>query len=99
MNSTTLLILLATLLAWAPCVHAGIGLITCAEAKALIENPDASKRPIVFDTRGGYKDYFRSHLPTAQHLAFDSLRGTTEGVPVQYLPDDLTKNPAPARWS
>jgi thiosulfate/3-mercaptopyruvate sulfurtransferase len=45
----------------------------------------------VLDTRGGYKDYFRSHLPTAHHLNFDTLRGTDHGVPVQYLPDDLTK--------
>ncbi|OYW77929.1 MAG: sulfurtransferase [Verrucomicrobia bacterium 12-59-8] len=71
--------------------HAEIGLISCAEAKALIENSDASKRPIVLDTRGGYKDYFRGHLPTAQHMEFDTLRGTDHAVPVQYLPDDLTK--------
>jgi thiosulfate/3-mercaptopyruvate sulfurtransferase len=71
--------------------RADIGLISCAEAKALIENPDASKRPIVLDTRGGYKDYFRAHLPTAQHMEFDTLRGTDHAVPVQYLPDDLTK--------
>jgi thiosulfate/3-mercaptopyruvate sulfurtransferase len=70
--------------------QAEIGLITCAEAKALIENADASKRPIVLDTRGGYKDYFRGHLPTAHHLEFDTLRGTDHAVPVQYLPDDLT---------
>lgn len=70
--------------------HAEIGLISCAEAKALIENPDTSKRPIVLDTRGGYKDYFRGHLPTAQHMEFDTLRGTDHAVPVQYLPDDLT---------
>ena len=62
-----------------------------ADAKKLIENPDAKKRPIVLDTRGGYKDYFRGHLPTAHHLNFDTLRGTDHGVPVQYLPDDLTK--------
>jgi thiosulfate/3-mercaptopyruvate sulfurtransferase len=84
-------LILTALLAFPLSVRAGIGLITCAEAKALIENPDASKRPIVFDTRGGYKDYFRAHLPTAQHLEFDSLRGTAQAVPVQYLPDDLTK--------
>lgn len=71
-------------------VQAEIGLITCAEAKALIENADASKRPIVLDTRGGYKDYFRGHLPTAHHINFDTLRGTNEAVPVQYLPDELT---------
>ncbi len=71
--------------------HADIGLISVADAKALIENPDASKRPVVLDTRGGYKDYFRGHLPTAHHINFDTLRGTHEAVPVQYLPDDLTK--------
>ena len=71
---------------------AEIGIISCADAKALIENPDPAKRPIVLDTRGGYKDYFRGHLPTAQHMEFDTLRGTDSiGVPVQYLPDDLTK--------
>ena len=71
--------------------HADIGLITVIEAKALIENSDAAKRPIVLDTRGGYKDYFRGHLPTAHHINFDTLRGTDAAVPVQYLPDDITK--------
>lgn len=71
--------------------QADIGLISPAEAKALIENPDAAKRPLVLDTRGGYKDYFRGHLPTAHHLNFDTLRGTDAAVPVQYLPDDLTQ--------
>lgn len=70
---------------------AEIGIISPAEAKALIESPDAAKRPVVLDTRGGYKDYFRGHLPTAHHINFDTLRGTDHGVPVQYLPDDLTK--------
>lgn len=70
--------------------RADIGLISPTEAKALIDNADASKRPVVLDTRGGYKDYFRGHLPTAHHINFDTLRGTDEGVPVQYLPDDLT---------
>ncbi|RYD30604.1 MAG: sulfurtransferase, partial [Verrucomicrobiaceae bacterium] len=36
-------------------------------------------------------DYFRGHLPTAHHINFDTLRGTDNGVPVQYLPSDLTK--------
>lgn len=84
----TFLALLALLV---PASHADIGLITPAEAKALIENPDAAKRPIVLDTRGGYKDYFRGHLPTAHHLNFDTLRGTDAAVPVQYLPEDLTQ--------
>ena len=43
----------------------------------------------VLDTRGGYKDYFRGHLPTAHHLEFDTLRGTENAVPVQYLPEDI----------
>lgn len=68
-----------------------IGVISPAEARKLIETPDAKARPIVLDTRGGYKDYFRGHLPTAHHLNFDTLRGTDHGVPVQYLPDDLTR--------
>src|SRR5262245_3342539 len=70
---------------------ADIGIISPAEAKNLIEDPDPSRRPIVLDTRGGYKDYFRGHLPTAHHLEFDTLRGTDQGIPVQYLPPDLTK--------
>jgi thiosulfate/3-mercaptopyruvate sulfurtransferase len=71
--------------------RADIGIISPSEARQLIEAPDAAKRPIVLDTRGGYKDYFRGHLPTAHHLNFDTLRGTDHGVPVQYLPDDLTR--------
>lgn len=70
---------------------AEIGIISPVEARQLIERSDASQRPIVLDTRGGYKDYFRGHLPTAHHLNFDTLRGTDHGVPVQYLPEDLTK--------
>lgn len=69
----------------------GIGLISPEEAKAAIENSDPAKRPLVLDTRGGYKDYFRGHLPTAHHINFDTLRGTDKGVPVQYLPEDLTR--------
>ncbi len=71
--------------------RADIGIISPAEAKQLIEDPDPSKRPVVIDTRGGYKDYFRGHLPTAHHLNFDTLRGTDLAVPVQYLPDELTR--------
>ncbi|MBM3980976.1 MAG: sulfurtransferase [Planctomycetes bacterium] len=71
--------------------RADVGVISPAEAKALIEHTDPAKRPVVLDTRGGYKDYFRGHLPTAHHLNFDTLRGTDNGVPVQYLPDDITK--------
>lgn len=85
------LILLAALsVATLPSLRAEIGIIAPAEAKALIENADPAKRPVVLDTRGGYKDYFRGHLPTAHHINFDTLRGTDAGVPVQYLPDDLT---------
>ena len=71
--------------------RAEIGIISPAEANKLIQAESPEKRPIVLDTRGGYKDYFRGHLPTAHHLNFDTLRGTDQGVPVQYLPDDLTK--------
>ncbi|AWM37717.1 Putative thiosulfate sulfurtransferase precursor [Gemmata obscuriglobus] len=85
------LLVVAAVLALPGAARADIGIISPAEAKKLIENPDAAKRPIVLDTRGGYKDYFRGHLPTAHHLNFDTLRGTDGGVPVQYLPDDLTK--------
>jgi len=72
-------------------VHAEIGVIAPAEARSLIAAPDPSARPIVLDTRGGYKDYFRGHVPTAHHINFDTLRGTDLGVPVQYLPDELTR--------
>lgn len=75
----------------APASRADIGIISPAAAKQLIDSADATKRPVVLDTRGGYKDYFRGHLPTAHHINFDTLRGTDKGVPVQYLPDDLTK--------
>lgn len=85
------ILVLTTFIAFSGIARADIALITCAEAKALIENPDVTKRPIVLDTRGGYKDYFRGHLPTAHHINFDTLRGTDAAVPVQYLPDDLTK--------
>jgi thiosulfate/3-mercaptopyruvate sulfurtransferase len=71
--------------------RADIGIITPADALELIEAPDPTRRPVVLDTRGGYKDYFRGHLPNAHHLNFDTLRGTDRGVPVQYLPDDLTR--------
>ncbi|WP_439631795.1 sulfurtransferase [Gemmata sp.] len=72
-------------------LRADPGIISPAEAQKLIASPDPAKRPVVLDTRGGYKDYFRGHLPTAHHLNFDTLRGTDNGVPVQYLPDDLTR--------
>jgi thiosulfate/3-mercaptopyruvate sulfurtransferase len=71
--------------------NAEIGIISPEEAKKLIETSDTAKRPIVLDTRGGYKDYFRGHLPTAHHINFDTLRGTDHAVPVQYLPADITK--------
>lgn len=70
--------------------RADIGVISPQKAKELIEQSTNSDYPIVLDTRGGYKDYFRGHLPRAHHLNFDTLRGTDNGVPVQYLPDDLT---------
>jgi thiosulfate/3-mercaptopyruvate sulfurtransferase len=70
---------------------ADIGIISPAEAHKLIAASDGGKNTVVLDTRGGYKDYFRGHLPQAHHLNFDTLRGTDQGVPVQYLPDDLTR--------
>lgn len=71
--------------------RAEIAVISPAAAQMLIHHPDPARRPLVFDTRGDYKAYFRGHLPTAHHLNFDTLRGTDNGVPVQYLPDDLTR--------
>ncbi len=68
-----------------------IGLISPAEAWRLISTAEPDRRPVVLDTRGGYKDYFTGHIPQAHHLNFDTLRGTDQGVPVQYLPDDLTR--------
>ncbi|MBP7948107.1 MAG: sulfurtransferase [Verrucomicrobiales bacterium] len=83
---------LATFLgALLPCAApADIAVISPAAASKLIAQSDARARPVVLDTRGGYKDYFRGHLPTAHHLEFDTLRGTENAVPVQYLPADLT---------
>ena len=77
--------LASLLLAVAQSASAAIGIISPAEAKQLIENPDPAQRPLVLDTRGGYKDYFRGHLPTAHHFEFDTLRGTDKAVPVQSL--------------
>ncbi|MBX3747858.1 MAG: sulfurtransferase [Verrucomicrobiae bacterium] len=71
---------------------AQIGLISPQEVHTLIHHADPGSRPLVLDTRGGYKDYIRAHLPTAHHINFDTLRGTDRGVPVQYLPDDLTRH-------
>jgi len=68
-----------------------IGVISPADAHKLISDPDPARRPLVLDTRGGYKDYFRGHLPTAHHINFDTLRGTEKGVPVQYLPEHITR--------
>ncbi|RYD76068.1 MAG: sulfurtransferase, partial [Verrucomicrobiaceae bacterium] len=67
--------------------RAGIGVISPQEASELIKSGSS----VVLDTRGGYKDYFRGHIPSAQHLNFDTLRGTDAGVPVQYLPADITE--------
>jgi thiosulfate/3-mercaptopyruvate sulfurtransferase len=70
--------------------YADIGIISPEEANAALQQADATTGPLVLDTRGGYKDYFRGHLPRAHHINFDTLRGTDHGVPVQYLPDELT---------
>ena len=69
---------------------ADIRIVSPAEANGVIGNNETGKQPIVLDTRGGYKDYFRGHLPLAHHINFGTLRGTDRGVPVQYLPNDLT---------
>ncbi len=71
-------------------VRGEITVISPAAANELIEQSQGSGQPIVLDTRGGYKDYFRGHLPNAHHINFGTLRGTDSGVPVQYLPDELT---------
>lgn len=71
-------------------VFGEIQVISPEEANRLLVESTDSNKPVVIDTRGGYKDYFRGHLPRAHHLNFDTLRGTDAGVPVQYLPDDLT---------
>jgi thiosulfate/3-mercaptopyruvate sulfurtransferase len=90
MKSFLFIVTLAFMVTVTSPATAEIATISCADAQRLITNPNVSDRPIVIDTRGGYKDYFRGHLPTAHHLNFDTLRGTDLGVPVQYLPDDLT---------
>jgi thiosulfate/3-mercaptopyruvate sulfurtransferase len=90
-KTLALLAVTALLSGLAGSASAEIGVISPEEAKKLIETSDAAKRPIVLDTRGGYKDYFRGHLPTAHHINFDTLRGTDHAVPVQYLPADITK--------
>lgn len=72
-------------------VSSQIGLISVTDVQALMKNVDTKKKPLIFDTRGGYKDYFTGHLPDAHHINFDTLRGTENGVPVQYLPDAITK--------
>lgn len=92
MKSVACLLLLAICLSSSSAAFGQISIISPDEAKALIESSDPAQRPVVLDTRGGYKDYFRSHLPTAHHINFDTLRGTDRGVPVQYLPNDLTKS-------
>lgn len=75
----------------ATALHADIGIISPEDARKLCESTDPKTKPVILDTRGGYKDYFRGHLPGAHHINFDTLRGTDNGVPVQYLPADLTK--------
>lgn len=91
MRQLKVFLLVLVVLGFSARAQADIGIISPAGALKLIESKNAAEKPIVIDTRGGYKDYFRSHLPTAHHLNFDTLRGTDHGVPVQYLPDDLTR--------
>jgi len=75
---------------YATSIRGEISTISAVDAHKLIQNSSEKDKPIVIDTRGGYKDYFRGHIPRSHHLNFDSLRGTDHGVPVQYLPADLT---------
>ena len=90
-NKTTLALLGAITLLAVPALWADIGIISPEEAQKLVTAPDAKKKLVILDTRGGYKDYFRGHIQGAHHINFDTLRGTDKGVPVQYLPADLTK--------
>ena len=90
-NNDRLLVSALTLGLALMAAQADVALVSVSDAHSLVNHPDASKRPVVLDTRGGYKDYFRAHIPTAHHLEFDTLRGTDQAVPVQYLPDDLTQ--------
>ena len=88
LKHTVLLCLLQAL-----CVSLPAGEIKVISPKAaaeLLATTDPAARPVLLDTRGGYKDYFRGHIPGAHHIKFETLRGTDQGVPVQYLPDDLT---------
>tara|TARA_A100001391_G_scaffold204702_2_gene201363 strand:+ start:772 stop:1686 length:915 start_codon:yes stop_codon:yes gene_type:complete len=91
MKILTLLLPLAIGLTSCSIALGQIAVISPPEAEALMQSVDPAQRPVVLDSRGGYKDYFRVHLPTAHHINFDTLRGTDRGIPVQYLPDDLTK--------
>lgn len=91
MNRFVYLLLSVALLGSGSSAYGQIGVISPEAAHMRINiASDQSQPPIVLDTRGGYKDYFRGHLPTAHHINFGTLRGTDQGVPVQYLPDDLT---------
>ncbi len=92
MNATLTTLLAAASLTLTVTATAEIAVISPEEAKKLIDSADARSKPVVLDTRGGYKDYFRGHIPSAHHINFDTLRGTAAGVPVQYLPADLTKS-------
>ena len=90
MKSINTLMFLLMLVGVSAEAMAEISIISPHDAHALISKSSDEDKPIVIDTRGGYKDYFRGHLPRAHHLNFDTLRGTDLGVPVQYLPVDIT---------
>jgi hypothetical protein len=49
----SLLIYMMTVIA-----HAEIGIISHEEANQLTSRQDSTKKPLVLDTRAGYKDYF-----------------------------------------
>lgn len=68
-------------------------LISAEDLEKEIARKDFSEDMLILDTRSRYKDYIKGHVPMARHLNFGTLRGTDEnGVPVQYLPADLTRN-------
>lgn len=68
--------LLALSILGATASFADIGIISPGDAKKLIDDSNPEKRPIVLDTRGGYKDYFRGHLPTALCYCGTSREGS-----------------------
>ena len=44
----------------------------------------------ILDVRTDPYEYFRGHVPNAVHIADNTLRGPKDGMPVQYLPPDIS---------